>query len=241
MSGRGIDRCDSYEDQLRSLFISCCSNAVDETLSGKGDLERLCQRLELTEAQTQDLVVHLGSDGVTFDRFKSGLVQLLERLSGSSAAASAMVEEDNAASASSSGAFKRRKRYGRRSTANLSDSEDEQKRPSTTTCHMDAPNGDSGGLFFDLGCSAAAEGGNDVNERCDLESILRGAGVVASRDGHLGKAELRQVCEAVGRERIPDEVRVIIVRNGSELRGGGATPLSPRKEGPLLPFRKKSY
>ena len=77
-----LERCDSYEDQLRSLFISCDFDnreSLDET-----QLKILCGKLELGPQQTATLMRQLldqDRSRVPFGVFKEGLVLFLERLS----------------------------------------------------------------------------------------------------------------------------------------------------------------
>ena len=81
-SSAGVTRCDSYEDQLRSLFLSC-----DQEGNGKlnrEELAELCAQLELNSSQAEELISQLVSptrDRVEFEDFKHALVALLERQS----------------------------------------------------------------------------------------------------------------------------------------------------------------
>lgn len=74
--------CDSYEDQLRILFVSCDptgSDALDESA-----LRSLCHKLELSPPHDEDLIDQLTRHGgrtVSFDSFKDGLIVFLEDLS----------------------------------------------------------------------------------------------------------------------------------------------------------------
>ena len=99
--GAPLERGDSYEDQLRGLFLDCCPDHSGGSMSSSGDLERICRsapslkgceisrvtwlffrRLELNSEQTEDLVTRLSSESqlITFDDFKTGLVELIERM-----------------------------------------------------------------------------------------------------------------------------------------------------------------
>ena len=47
MSERGapLERGDSYEDQLRGLFLDCCPDHGGGSMSSSRDLERLCRHV----------------------------------------------------------------------------------------------------------------------------------------------------------------------------------------------------
>lgn len=140
-----FERCDSYEDQLRTLFISCDPRGTESL--DENDLDSLCRKLELPRAQSQSLILELlavnpASDYVTFDVFKAGLVTFLERLNCPQAVAEEDVvepEPDPVVEASSPSPRSRRevepkvviknKKYGRKSrpsSVELSDSEVEE-------------------------------------------------------------------------------------------------------------------
>ncbi len=81
-----LERCDSYEDQLRLLFISCDVDG-GEALS-ELELRSLCAKLELAPPQSRSLIRQLLNDPetlrrrdnrVSFEVFKEGLVEFLER------------------------------------------------------------------------------------------------------------------------------------------------------------------
>lgn len=77
-----FERCDSYEDQLKSLFISFCDRQKEEL--DENGLVRLCQELELSESSQERLVRRLLQSApngtVSFEVFKEALVVLLEQL-----------------------------------------------------------------------------------------------------------------------------------------------------------------
>ena len=114
---RQLDRCDSYEDQLHGLFLSCCKDEAEGTMD-RSALEDLCRKLELPPDQSRVLVRQLLPDpagSVSFETFKEGLVSFLEKLSSDEQAAMAeekqKEEEEETENRSAFG----RKKYGRRS------------------------------------------------------------------------------------------------------------------------------
>ena len=81
---RNYDRADSYEDQLKSLFLSC--DQWGRHRLGRNGLAELCSKLQLSDQQSDQLIRQLlkgrGQVGeVTFETFKEGLVAFLEGLS----------------------------------------------------------------------------------------------------------------------------------------------------------------
>ena len=78
-NSRNFERCDSYEDQLRTLFISC-DNSGKETLD-EVSLRHLCTKLELDKRQGDILISELleNRSQVSFEVFKEGLVNFLEK------------------------------------------------------------------------------------------------------------------------------------------------------------------
>ena len=123
------ERCDSYEDQLHTLFISCDRD-------GNGELDHeslgeLCKKLELTEQQSQSLISGLlpssQSGSVSFEVFKQGLVSLLEQLTSVTSA------EDAEASEVEPKVVIKNKRYGRKSRPSSVDLSDSELETATTT------------------------------------------------------------------------------------------------------------
>lgn len=104
-----LERCDSYEDQLRSLFISCDEEDVESL--NRVQLRNLCGKLELGSDQSRVLIEQLlradetkwrRDERVTFEVFKEGLVLFLERLSAAEDEHEEVEEQTMAAAAAAS-------------------------------------------------------------------------------------------------------------------------------------------
>ncbi len=73
-----FERCDSYEDRLRSVFHSFATDPRGDL--GSTELESLCQHLQLSPESSSRLRTSLLRSGgrVCFEDFKFNLVSLLE-------------------------------------------------------------------------------------------------------------------------------------------------------------------
>eukprot|EP00094_Tigriopus_californicus_P012704 TCALIF_12281-PA protein Name:"Similar to NINL Ninein-like protein (Homo sapiens)" AED:0.06 eAED:0.06 QI:7/0.87/0.70/0.94/0.87/0.94/17/222/1708 len=204
-----FERCDSYEDQLKSLFISCCDRQQEEL--DENGLVRLCQELELSQSSQERLARRLLQNApngtVSFEVFKEALVVLLEQLH----PVKPEVEPKLVV---------RNKKYGRKSRPSSVDISDEELEESVqerlNSNHAQAkdlsPSSVDDGIIQDI----CHEGGrfadfhfdsadlDGVDEREYLRSIWQRLRV--GRDGYLDRQELAEVCEVIGMEKLPIEI-----------------------------------
>ncbi|CAB4060839.1 NINL [Lepeophtheirus salmonis] len=180
-------KSDSYEEQLRILFLSCICDEESTTLDGNA-IRSLCHKLELSEFQIDNIIERLPSEeSINFDTFRDVLVSYLEEIQ-KCTQLNGMNQDKYSEDMD-------------KEEASLNDDKELIDSKETTLIDRDTSFRNS---ISSLDTNRLSKTNYDSSEEEYLRSIWAKLGV--GQDGFLDRNELSIVCQCIGMEKLPDEV-----------------------------------